>query len=773
MIKQFEENVINKLCANSTISNVSILIKEIIDNSIDAESNNIKIELKNNGVESICIIDNGSGIAEDNFENLCIRGATSKLESFNDIFKVKTHGFRGQALAAISCLCDLSVITKTKNSKCYKLNYNSDGVLVSKAVEVNYEKYKAIWNNNTGTCIKVDNIFKSNNLRFKVMIEKQDQLLNDITNLIQAYAIINTQINFKLFSENDKGKEIIVNTYPVGDETNNLQSMLFRVENIYGKSITEKLLTIEFENEFIKVEGFISKDIQSGSKYNKNKAIRYYYVNGRSINKFKKVDDIILNIYRKYNKDANPVRILSLFVPEGAYDINMNETKDDVILLNEKEILKYIEAQFNQFHEERIKILSANPTYTDKQFVKPKEQSFRNNVISQFINKNISSDIIRNKRTYEESHDEILDDIPIAQKLPKMEEERKDKNINNIYKTPNAKLNMLSRFASTNATLDSTNIKKIDKLSILKKHSIAKTESTEISERDELLSKRFNNIEHLDILDNNLNEHNCKNEHASKILEEVYEEPNIINLSNISLKEIKLYNFKNNYETGDMNNSDNSNDDLHYKTKNISLSIKSFDKANFSKMKIIGQFNTGFILTKYQKDIYIIDQHAADEKKTYEELYNNFKIDKQPLISPKKIDTLSIAEKHFIIENREIFEKLGFNLRASNNDIAIHAYPSVYSYKFEYDDFLNIFKKLEEGNYKLDMIDKEEIKKLFLSDSLLRYIATKACRSSVMIGTSLDINKMKSIVANLSKLFSPWNCPHGRPTMRFLFEMNN
>ena len=105
------------------------------------------------------------------------------------------------------------------------------------------------------------------------------------------------------------------------------------------------------------------------------------------------------------------------------------------------------------------------------------------------------------------------------------------------------------------------------------------------------------------------------------------------------------------------------------------------------------------------------------------------------------------------------------------DELYLLSFPSIYSYSFKYEDFINIFHKLQDKNFKL--AEKEElIKKLFLSDSVLRYIATKACRMSIMVGDELTKTKMKSIVRKMADLLSPWNCPHGRPTMRFLYNLN-
>ena len=205
------------------------------------------------------------------------------------------------------------------------------------------------------------------------------------------------------------------------------------------------------------------------------------------------------------------------------------------------------------------------------------------------------------------------------------------------------------------------------------------------------------------------------------------------------------------------------------------LTLKTIDKEDFKKMNVIGQFNKGFIITEFNKSLFIIDQHAADEKINYEMLLKNLTIKKQPTICPIKVEMFSIAEKNTIYSQKELYEQLGFNIHKEQDNIFITSFPSIYSYKFKYEDFINIVRKLQEKNYKIiegEFKNNDQVKKLFLSDSVLKYIATKACRMSIMIGVTLDKNRMEQVLSDLSKILSPWNCPHGRPTMRLLHELD-
>ncbi len=243
------------------------------------------------------------------------------------------------------------------------------------------------------------------------------------------------------------------------------------------------------------------------------------------------------------------------------------------------------------------------------------------------------------------------------------------------------------------------------------------------------------------------------------------------------------------------NTADANNQNIR-KSENI-LQLKVFDKSRFAEMKVLGQFNKGFIIGLLENEIFIIDQHAGDEKFNYENLIKNARIVKQPLIYPLEITNLSLANKINAYENKDFYKKLGYELKYDNKDsnkLLTLTIPTIYNYKFKNDDFESIFSKVEiektksnilrgmtdnsgdkdnkENNEnKIENENESNINKpidILISEPVLNHIATNACRSSIMIGDSLDKKKMKIILVNLSKCLSPWNCPHGRPTIRFL-----
>ena len=955
MLKQLDKKTIDQICSNISIPSLTDIVKELIDNSLDSGCNLVRLEIVEGGTKSILISDNGCGIPASNFETLCQRGTTNKLSSFDDIFKIKSLGFRGQALSAISHLCDITLITKTKDdNNIYKVDYDNEGKISLKDIlpensDIFYNQRKSWKKNNnsseiSGTLLLIKNIYKNNNMRKQILNKNVDLFLNEISELIQSYVIINLKTNFEFYSQMKGENKLIIST----NDSNN--SFLGRLEVVFGKNFADKLMNFSFEKEIISVNGYISKDIISGSKYNKSKPVKIYYVNGRKIDNIKSIDKIILDIYQKYNKTCNPSRIISITVPEGSYDINMGEKKNEVIFAKQNEILNIFEEYLINFHEEKMKLSSINNNIDVKnnlnnnlmseflnEKIKPRDPSAmdeldeykdvimppsysKEKIIIKNDNKNNRTDIydkgednnIHNQNIFISNHNNINHyeleessnisnnsenerkkegkieiDESEEQESEKSKELKKMKNIENEvlegfeeeeeeenneffydkkknekefsknkecnkvenkeFKSEgkNQKFNFLYKKKNNNDNNSSpikndSNIPHIKignpKLKYLQKLKNKKSNSQNSPQKQKIdnnnfffnlksqknskphqkeeknVNKNDDIIDYLNI-DSKYKEKDIKIESKSNsivvlkskcnisfdnLIKEEKEEKNESNESkkekkiedkNITKEEInkniKAYQFKlkpfNNYQKENIFSKKKEKNLYNFSTKDKKYSIpkiltlKTIEKEDFKKMKVIGQFNKGFIITELNKYLFIIDQHAADEKVNYETLLNNLTITRQPTISPIKIDMFSIAEKNTIYCQKELYSQLGFNIHKERDDIFITTFPSIYSYKFKYEDFVNIVRKLQEKNYKIiegEFKNNDLVKKLFLSDSVLKYIATKACRMSIMIGVTLDKSRMEQILSDMSKILSPWNCPHGRPTMRLLHELD-
>lgn len=207
ILQQYSETLINKINSNNAIqSNVNI-IKELLDNSIDAGADSIILKLFDFGLKKIILSDNGHGIDTKIFEYLCCRGATTKVSETSDINKLKTHGFRGQALSAIANLCEFQIITKTKDDDLpYLVSYSTEGKIceLKNIHNHDYKEERKIWQNTgSGSIAIVTNIFKNNSIRKEAVNNYKETYTNEIINLVQSYALINFKISFEVYLQDD------------------------------------------------------------------------------------------------------------------------------------------------------------------------------------------------------------------------------------------------------------------------------------------------------------------------------------------------------------------------------------------------------------------------------------------------------------------------------------------------------------------------------------------------------------------------------------------
>lgn len=203
---------------------------------------------------------------------------------------------------------------------------------------------------------------------------------------------------------------------------------------------------------------------------------------------------------------------------------------------------------------------------------------------------------------------------------------------------------------------------------------------------------------------------------------------------------------------------------------------KLFKKEDFTRMKVIGQFNLGFIIGRLDQDLFIVDQHAADEKYNFERLSQSTILNQQPLLRPLKME-LSPEEEIVISIHNDTFRRNGFLLEEDlcappGHRFKLKAVPFSKNITFGIADVKELIAILCDsedcsimGTYRNDTVDS------LCPPRVRAMLASRACKSSVVIGDPLGRNEMQKILDNLSRLKSPWNCPHGRPTMRHLVDL--
>ena len=315
IINILDDLTINKIAAGEVVERPSSVTKELIENSIDASSTQIVIDIVDGGKKQIRITDNGEGIPSSEVDKSFLRHATSKIKKIDDLYDLYSLGFRGEALASIASVSRLEMITKTK-----------DEPLGTKVVlEGGKEVLKEPVGTKNGTTIIIKDLFFNTPVRQKFLKSTHAETIN-ISDLINKLAIGNTNVQFKYINN---GK-LMLNT--PGD--NKLISV---IRSIYGKEIVENLIEINEEGSFCNINGYIGNN----NIYRSNKNLQHIYINNRYV-RIKIILDAINEAYKSIipiNKHG--VCFLNIDINPAKIDVNIHPTKMEIKFENDKDL--YIE----------------------------------------------------------------------------------------------------------------------------------------------------------------------------------------------------------------------------------------------------------------------------------------------------------------------------------------------------------------------------------------------------------------------------------------------
>lgn len=304
MIKVLSKETIDKIAAGEVIERPASVVKELVENSIDAGSDSITVEIKNGGIDLIRITDNGSGIRCEEVRTAFLRHATGKITDADDLFEIHSLGFRGEALSSISAVTRTEIITKTTDNLT-AIRYRIEG-----GSEISYEEIGAP----DGTTIIVRDLFYNVPARKKFLKTAVTEA-SHISELIEKLALSHPYISFR-FINNGQTK-----LYTSGNGI--LKDIIYQ---IYGRDITGSLIDLDYENEIISVKGLIGKP--EVSRPNRN--FENYFVNGRYI-KSSVISKAIEDAYEeRLMQHQFPFAVLIIEISPAAMDVNVHPTKMEV-----------------------------------------------------------------------------------------------------------------------------------------------------------------------------------------------------------------------------------------------------------------------------------------------------------------------------------------------------------------------------------------------------------------------------------------------------------
>ncbi|MBE7066350.1 MAG: DNA mismatch repair endonuclease MutL [Ruminococcaceae bacterium] len=305
-----------QIAAGEVIERPASVVKELVENSIDAGGTSINVEIKRGGITYIRVTDNGSGIEADDAVICFDKHATSKIKCGDDLENVATLGFRGEALASIAAVADVELITRTQ------LDENATYVHI-KGSDVQEIGSRG---GAKGTTITVSDLFYNTPARFKFLKKDQTEA-SYCADVLQKMALAHPEISFRLVSS---GQEIF--------RTPGDGSMKSAIYCIFGKVIADNILPVSYEMSGYKVEGFAGvKDAVSG-----NRARQIFFVNGRYI-KSKVITTAVDEAYKTVvMKNKFPFIIINITVPVKMVDVNVHPTKIEVRFSNESDVFKAV-----------------------------------------------------------------------------------------------------------------------------------------------------------------------------------------------------------------------------------------------------------------------------------------------------------------------------------------------------------------------------------------------------------------------------------------------
>lgn len=311
-----DELTINQIAAGEVIERPASVVKELIENSIDAGATSINIEVKNGGIKQIKIIDNGTGIAKDDLEFAFERHATSKIKSAIDLETVKSMGFRGEALASIAAISHIELITKTEE------DFLGNRIVVEGGEIIEQEETGA----QKGTTIIVSNLFYNTPVRYK-FLKKDYTELGYIEDAVTRIALANPNIAIKLSNEN---KTII--------QTNGNGDIRTAIYGIYGKETSDALIDINYQYEDILVTGVIGKPEIARN----NRTYQMFFINKRYIK-----DKTLSAGVEQAFKGLLPIGkfgflILNLEISPNKIDVNVHPTKLEIRFQEEQKVFKAV-----------------------------------------------------------------------------------------------------------------------------------------------------------------------------------------------------------------------------------------------------------------------------------------------------------------------------------------------------------------------------------------------------------------------------------------------
>lgn len=746
-IKLLSQETIDKIAAGEVVERPSSVVKELVENAIDAKATAITVEIKEGGISFIRITDNGCGIEREQVPTAFLRHSTSKIKQVEDLLSITSLGFRGEALSSIAAVSQVELITKTYGE------LTGTKYVIEGSKEIANEEIGAP----EGTTFLVRNLFYNVPARRKFLKTAQTEG-NYINDLMERLALSHPGISFK-FINNGQTK-----MHTAGNSRE--KDLIY---HIYGRDITAALLPIEAETPLFQVRGFIGKPLISRG----NRNYENYFINGRYI-KSALLSKAIEEAYKGFvMQHQYPFCVLYFTIDTDLLDVNVHPTKMELRFSNNEEIYKCL--------FELIRGALTHKDFIPEVPVDEKKEERRKPVFSSapepFERQRLNA--VRNA---------VAKDSPYERKYAERQTgaEAWTGNQKPRQKTETESSMGQETFAGNakpRQEIKPENQAVFDKLLALgnsaaqKEEAISPIHSEEqenMTEGKAATSSKLNDtaeykntadVRTIQIQENisylPQNETSCESE--TKLQSEaVYEpelkpQPRAVCEPNTQTQPETDCEPKPNPQPETVCQTQQNQPEAVYEQQQLSSLSAGFLTADARKKhRIIGQLFDTYWLVQYEDKLFIIDQHAAHEKVLYEKTMK--KVQNQTFssqtLSPPVILTLSLAEVEMLEKYQKEIAAFGYEIEPfGGKEYAITAIPA---------DFTGIDMK----TMFIDMLDDfANIGGKDAPNLIMEKVASMSCKAAIKGNQHISTAEMEQLLDELLQLENPYNCPHGRPTI--------
>ena len=741
-IAVLDQNTIDKIAAGEVVERPSSVVKELVENAIDAGATAVTVEITDGGKKLIRITDNGAGIEADQIPLAFLRHATSKIEKVEDLEQIASLGFRGEALSSIAAVSQVELITKTPSA------VSGSRYIIEGGVEHSLEELGAP----EGTTFLVRNLFYNTPARSKFLKSDMTEA-NYIHTLMEQLALSHPEISFK-YIQNRQVKLHSSGNYSVKDV----------IYSVYGRDITKALLDAEFENDFMKITGFVGKpEIARG-----NRSFENYYINGRYV-KNNIITKAIESAYKGFLMQHKfPFVSLQMQMEGNDLDVNVHPAKREVRFAREQEVYEAVydtvrKALMGREMIPKVTLGKSEPVKKEEP-VKPSSvpepfEKKRREQLCGHAEKEIKETGISGDRAYAGAGAFVPEKTKSWMERPAYQSTVKEPSVSYSasHTTETKKPQVFS--ASEEDLFQGTLREKQEEE--LKRETETKLPAEENRELKNTGRSQMKNTVPVSQNTNQKKEHWISEKEKPESGDFLSEPAEITHTSDSPEKTAQNLETVISVETEPGISAAESDQNSHEMAEQEPRQLELFEEKLFApesreRIRLVGQIFDTYWLAQFGDNFYIIDQHAAHEKVYYERLVKSFRektVDSQYL-NPPLIVTLNLQEENILKENQKYFSQFGFEIEEfGGKEYRISAVPATLYGFSEEALFLEMLDQLS-GSGEKDALD------IFASR-----LATMACKAAVKGNHAMSAKEAEKLIDELLTLDNPYHCPHGRPTI--------